>query len=139
MARFSLEDETLDVAALRATLLAGDAGAYCSYEGWVRNRNLDRPVVVAYLTALARDSRVEYVEPNYLVQSQLIPNDTRFIDLWGLNNEGQTGGTVDADIDAVEAWNLSTGSTGIPIMRWKVLPATPGIQVRTAQMMISSE
>ena len=28
--------------------------------------------------------------------------------MWGLNNTGQTGGTVDADIDAPEAWELTT-------------------------------
>ncbi|MBI3544887.1 MAG: S8 family serine peptidase, partial [Deltaproteobacteria bacterium] len=30
--------------------------------------------------------------------------------LWGLNNTGQSGGTVDADIDAQEAWDITTGS-----------------------------
>ena len=28
--------------------------------------------------------------------------------MWGLNNTGQTGGTIDADIDAPEAWQLTT-------------------------------
>src|SRR5207249_11757811 len=27
-------------------------------------------------------------------------------DLWGLHNTGQAGGTVDADIDAPEGWNI---------------------------------
>lgn len=31
--------------------------------------------------------------------------------LWGINNEGQTGGKVDADVDAPEAWTLQTGKT----------------------------
>jgi hypothetical protein len=38
------------------------------------------------------------------------PNDPLFGSQWNLNNVGQTGGTVDADIDAVEAWNITTGS-----------------------------
>ncbi len=37
------------------------------------------------------------------------PNDPRFEEQWALNNTGQTGGIIDADIDAVEAWNLFTG------------------------------
>ncbi len=37
------------------------------------------------------------------------PNDTRFNEQWALNNTGQSGGTVDADIDAPEAWDISTG------------------------------
>ncbi|MDO8335357.1 MAG: S8 family peptidase, partial [Candidatus Saccharibacteria bacterium] len=34
-----------------------------------------------------------------------------FNDLWGLHNDGQTGGTVDADIDAPEAWGIYTGNS----------------------------
>jgi alpha-tubulin suppressor-like RCC1 family protein len=34
---------------------------------------------------------------------------------WGLNNTGQTGGKSDADIDAPEAWKISTGSKSIII------------------------
>lgn len=58
-------------------------------------------------------SEVEYAEPNYLRYPNAVPNDTRFTEMWGLNNTGQTGGTIDADIDAVEAWDLSTGSSNI--------------------------
>jgi subtilisin family serine protease len=40
------------------------------------------------------------------------PNDPYFQNgnLWGLHNTGQVSGTVDADIDAPEAWNFFTGS-----------------------------
>lgn len=38
-----------------------------------------------------------------------IPNDPRFNEQWSLNNTGQSGGVVDADIDAVEAWDFTTG------------------------------
>lgn len=31
---------------------------------------------------------VEYAEPNYIYRSTLVPNDTRFAELWGLNNTG---------------------------------------------------
>ncbi|MEZ6004435.1 MAG: S8 family serine peptidase [Planctomycetota bacterium] len=41
---------------------------------------------------------------------QTLPNDPNFSQLWAMNNTGQSGGTVDADIDAVEAWDLGTGS-----------------------------
>ncbi len=37
------------------------------------------------------------------------PDDPSFGSLWGLENTGQSGGTVDADIDAPEAWDLGTG------------------------------
>ncbi|XQF94245.1 hypothetical protein ACOBV9_18675 (plasmid) [Pseudoalteromonas espejiana] len=32
-----------------------------------------------------------------------------------LNNEGQTGGVADADIDAPEAWSISTGSRDVVV------------------------
>jgi subtilisin family serine protease len=60
------------------------------------------------LAAVARYSRhpaVEYAEPNYIVHADVIPNDPRFNELWGLHNTGQTGGKVDADIDGPEAWD----------------------------------
>ncbi|MHC4575512.1 MAG: S8 family serine peptidase, partial [Planctomycetota bacterium] len=57
-----------------------------------------------------------YAEPNYEVKAlQTIPNDTRFGELWGLHNTGQQGGTVDADIDAPEAWDITTGSPEIVV------------------------
>ncbi len=58
---------------------------------------------------------IEYVEPDYRVSIANATNDPRFEDLWGLNNEGQTGGTVDADIDAPEAWSISTGSRDVVV------------------------
>lgn len=54
---------------------------------------------------------VEFAEPNYLVSiADTVPNDSRFNELWGLHNTGQTGGVADADIDAIEAWDIQTGS-----------------------------
>jgi len=46
-----------------------------------------------------------------------MPNDPRFAsgDLWGLHNTGQSGGTADADIDAPEAWDISTGSSAVVV------------------------
>lgn len=45
MARhFALFTETFDIAPLRAALLHESAGAYASFEGWVRDHNDGRPV-----------------------------------------------------------------------------------------------
>lgn len=52
---------------------------------------------------------VEYVEPNYIVSAMTSPNDTDFSTLWGLHNTGQENGNLDADIDAPEAWDITTG------------------------------
>ncbi|NOZ53115.1 MAG: S8 family serine peptidase [Gammaproteobacteria bacterium] len=65
------------------------------------------------LADLIKDPNVLRVEPNYRVQAIFQPNDTRFNELWGMNNTGQTGGSVDADIDATQAWDIFTGSSNV--------------------------
>ena len=68
--------------------------------------------------AIARfedDPRVAIVEPNYIYSSNDIPDDPSFDYLWGMHNTGQTGGTVDADIDAPYAWDVTTGSETVVI------------------------
>ena len=53
---------------------------------------------------------VAYAEPDYVVRLQKTPNDPAFSTLWGLNNPGGSSGKADADIDAPEAWDVSTGT-----------------------------
>ena len=65
------------------------------------------------LSAYRNDPRVKYAEPNYLIQTESLPNDPLFGQLWGLNNTTQTGGLDDADIDAPEAWDIATGSSSV--------------------------
>jgi len=53
---------------------------------------------------------IQAVQLNHYVEERVTyPNDPGFINQWALNNTGQTGGTPDADIDAPEAWDISTG------------------------------
>lgn len=68
---------------------------------------------------LTQDPTVEYVAPNYIFTiNATTPSDLN-TQLWGLNNTGQTRtfadsygdehiemGTIDADIDAPEAWDI---------------------------------
>jgi molybdopterin synthase catalytic subunit len=44
MKRFAISPEPFDIAPLRERLLAPRAGAYASFEGWVRDHNEGRPV-----------------------------------------------------------------------------------------------
>ncbi|MCS6859999.1 MAG: S8 family serine peptidase [Abditibacteriales bacterium] len=66
---------------------------------------------------LRRNSNVLYAEPNHRISLRATPNDPRFRELWGLHNTGQTiqgqPGTPNADINAPEAWDISTGSRSI--------------------------
>ncbi|MBI5676548.1 MAG: S8 family serine peptidase [Nitrospirae bacterium] len=61
------------------------------------------------------DPNVEYAEPNYIIHKAAVPSDQYFNNLWGLNNTGQNGGVSDADIDAPEAWDITTGSHDVII------------------------
>ncbi|MDY6802635.1 MAG: S8 family serine peptidase [Cyanobacteriota bacterium] len=62
----------------------------------------------------SKDRRIEFIEPNYTDATlALTPNDPQFSKLWALNNTGQTGGTFDADIDALEAWNFVPPEPGV--------------------------
>lgn len=52
---------------------------------------------------------VDKVIPDTKVTRRNIPDDIQFDQQWSLNNTGQSGGAIDADIDAIEAWDLATG------------------------------
>jgi subtilisin-like proprotein convertase family protein len=67
------------------------------------------------LTALRNHPYLECAELNYILTIDAIPNDASFDQLWGMHNTGQTGGTADADIDAPEAWDITTGSYDIVV------------------------
>ncbi|MDP2300235.1 MAG: S8 family serine peptidase, partial [Actinomycetota bacterium] len=62
---------------------------------------------------------VAYAQPNYIKRIAATPNDPAYRYLWGLENTGQTvngtAGTADADIDAPEAWDITTGSRDVVI------------------------
>lgn len=63
---------------------------------------------------LDRRGDVEYVEANQILTlDATIPNDPEFGRLYGMDNGGTEGGVVDADIDAPEAWDQTTGSRDV--------------------------
>ena len=61
---------------------------------------------------LLADSKLfRYVEFDGIVHGAAVPTDQAYQDgrLWGLHNIGQSGGVSDADIDAPDAWDITTG------------------------------
>ena len=97
-----------------------------------RYRDNPRKRVKALVRWLKQQPDVLYAEPDYLIQldpddptpsGEVLssegpgnyPVDPSFGLLWGMNNEGQEGGTPDADIDAPEAWLLQTGAPDIVV------------------------
>jgi subtilisin family serine protease len=69
--------------------------------------------------ALARDSRIAWAEPDSRQHGASAPADPLFGQQWGLHNSGQdvegVSGTADADIDAPEAWDRTTGSPAVRV------------------------
>lgn len=85
-----------------------------------------------------QNPNIEYAEPDYIVTvdqetkeggveilagpttessssaAASVPSDL-VSNLWGMNNTGQTGGKLDADIDAPEAWNLATDASTVVV------------------------
>jgi uncharacterized repeat protein (TIGR01451 family) len=58
-----------------------------------------------------------WAEPNFAqeIRYEAVPNDTLFPNQWHLNNTGQKGALPDADVDANEAWDVTTGDPAITI------------------------
>jgi subtilisin family serine protease len=80
----------------------------------------DGQSVAAAVRALEEHPEVMYAEPDYIQHvDATVPDDSRFGELWGLHNTGQpvngTAGLADRDIDAPEAWDLTTGSAGVTV------------------------
>lgn len=59
---------------------------------------------------------VQYAEPNYILRTSAVPNDTLYAaNMYALNNTGQSGGTVGADIKAQQAWDITKGSSTVVV------------------------
>ena len=107
LVRFNRTLPAAALAALEAQVDAGqrevlDRGSLMRFQ----SRRFDVETLVAFFSQLPE---VDYAEPNYIVTTTLASNDTYFSDLWGLHNTS----TPAADISAVPAWDISTGSAGI--------------------------
>ncbi len=68
-----------------------------------------------YIDYLNQQPEVVYAEPNYAVQVLSTPNDPQIDQLWGIQNNGQTGGLQGADMRVFEAWDIRHDATATPI------------------------
>lgn len=70
----------------------------------------DNPLAVLDMAAtLANDPRVAWADPNFYSEFEKNTTDLLYSDQWHLNNDGQSGGTSNADVNAPEAWSTATG------------------------------
>lgn len=63
---------------------------------------------------LRNDSRIQWCHTDFFV-TPVFASDPLYTYQYYLKNNGQTGGTIDADIDANEAWTISKGNGTIRI------------------------
>jgi len=65
-----------------------------------------------------KDPRTIYSVPNFRAELVLssFPSDSFFTHQYNFHNTGQTGGRIDADIDAPEAWDFTKGLPDIRIV-----------------------
>ncbi|MCR5835462.1 MAG: S8 family serine peptidase [Lachnospiraceae bacterium] len=70
----------------------------------IRLNNTDRESVINAVNQIKKSGDVEYVSPNYYVEPNVIPNDTSYSQLWGMDK-----------IQAPQAWNSFTGSNTINV------------------------
>lgn len=72
-------------------------------------------VVADIVTGLSGEQIVEQAEANLVYRAHVAPNDPDFSSYWALNNVGQTGGKPGVDINALDAWERSTGDASVVI------------------------
>lgn len=70
---------------------------------------VDSGTVMDTAAELTADPDVVYAEPNYVYRASALPDDTYFGRLWGLHQDS------DVDIDAPEAWEVTTGSPAVTV------------------------
>ncbi|MFP6619757.1 MAG: S8 family serine peptidase, partial [Pirellulaceae bacterium] len=67
------------------------------------------------LEFFANEPGILYYEADTVQLASLIPSDPLFDQQIGLHNTGQDGGTVDADIDAPAAWEITQGHANVVV------------------------
>ena len=99
-----------------AELVAANGASVIEYIeqlGAYRMQLSEDATVPQAIDAFTGDPRCLYAEPNHIGEGgDYYPNDSAFPLQWHLHNIGQSGGTIDADIDAVEERSGSILTSG---------------------------
>jgi subtilisin family serine protease len=105
-----LAEQVIPGRSVRAETLQADA------LGGIYLIHLDQSTSVENAIKIASSNpNVEYAEPDYYVHpAETMPNDPRFAEQWGLNNDGSTG-KAGADIGVVRVWDSTTGSDDVVV------------------------
>lgn len=84
----------------------------------VRSKSRNGFDVLRAANDVALRAEVAFAEPDFIRTNEkhLIPNDPSFPVQWGLRNTGQSGGTVNMDMDADLAWDITAGDPSIVVV-----------------------
>lgn len=75
----------------------------------IKIENITTRELFQLVNDLQKNKEVVFAEPNFIRFIKPTTNDPFFDYQWALKNQGYLGGTTDADMDVVEAWQYSTG------------------------------
>ena len=64
---------------------------------------------MAFLRKLQDDSRIKYAQFNHLIEERVIPNDPQFAFQWQYIQDLSPGAFENMDLDAEQAWDITTG------------------------------
>ncbi len=92
--------------------------------GWAQVKIRTGQTVEAALAEYQNDQNVEYVQPNYIYHTTLVPTDTQYGQLWAFKNIGQTintgsytpvSGTPGDDMNIEKAWEHITDCSSVVV------------------------
>jgi subtilisin family serine protease len=78
-------------------------------------RSDDARRTLAVANGLFESGLCLFSHPDFVAHRALrdAPNDPQYPDQWHLENKGQRGGAIDADVDVEGAWNITEGSADV--------------------------
>ncbi len=80
---------------------------------WLVKVDLEKLRLSKAIDHIKNVQEIRYSQQNHYVSERLEPDDPFYDQQWNFENIGQTSGTLDADIDAADAWEISTGGVTI--------------------------
>jgi len=76
----------------------------------IKIKDINTFKLLKLVSNLQNNSKIDFIEPNFIRLMKPHTNDPFFNSQWSINNQGYLGGTIDADMDVDDAWSISTGS-----------------------------
>ncbi|WP_145266344.1 S8 family serine peptidase [Tautonia plasticadhaerens] len=112
----SLRDQQVELIGQSLNGLAARVSRQLGVDGMVHLRT-PGDVSFDFLNAtLSSVPGFRYIVPNFVDRHlAAAPDDPLYPDQYHHDNTGQTGGTVDADVDTTEAWDITTGNSSVVV------------------------